>query len=435
MRSRWGPRLSAIVVLAFAALITASFPLAVHAADNTKIVDGTTKFHRVYVLGNGDSTSEDASFEDDLAELKGVLEKPGNQANGSTSRILRKPTKDGPDGLRAALAAVIAGAYSGDEITLYFDGHGGGGTEYGAGDLSESGEPDHADEHFRLNGGGGSDSVLYDDELPDMLTGMRPGVTLLVILESCFGAGFTGGADDLAENDNVKVIGAKGCTPVDPPWLLGWLVDTITEDIADAADVVGTVTGDQVETYLQGEGWQLGPPDGTEEVKGGKGKVAVCPDPECAAGADLPTLTIEPDVGPPAPEGFTTQVSGEDFGSLASVNIELIRPNGTQLALGSASADDQGSFSSPVTITEHRGDYLVYVTDDQGFDDWSVVTATGPVGGIAQLPELETGSSQLEGSDSSGLDYGFAAIVGAAVAAGVVALGAATWYARRRCNS
>jgi hypothetical protein len=427
-------RLTVVSLLALVAAVSALafFSLAAHAADNTKIVDAGTKFHRVYVLGNGNNASEDASFKDDLAELKGVLEKAGNQANGSTSLTLEKPTKTK---LRTELTNVISGAHSGDEITLYFDGHGGGGTEYGAADASESGEPDHADEHLRLNGGGGTEGTLYDDDLPGMLTGIPTGVTLLVIFESCFGGGFTGGASDLAENDNVKVIGAKGCTPIDPPWLLGWLVDTITEDIADGANVGGTVTGGQLKTYLQGEGWQLGPPDGTEAVKGRKSKAAVCPDPECATGTNLPMLTIDPDAGLPAPQGFTTQVSGEDFGPLASVSIELIRPNGTQLALSSASADDQGSFSSGVTITEHRGDYLVHASDDQGFDDWSEITVTSPVGGIAQLPELETGSSQLEGSDSPGLNYSFAAVVAAAVAAGAVALGAAAWYARRRCNS
>jgi len=61
-------------------------------------------------------------------------------------------------------------------------------------------------------------------------------------------------------------------------------------------------------------------------------------------------------------------------------------------------------------------------------------TMTGPVGGIAQLPEVEVGDSQLQGTDSSGADHSFAAGVAAAVAAGAVALGAAAWCARRRRN-
>lgn len=59
-------------------------------------------------------------------------------------------------------------------------------------------------------------------------------------------------------------------------------------------------------------------------------------------------------------------------------------------------------------------------------------TMTGAVGGIAQLPEVDVEDSQVEGSDSSGVKYGFLAGVAAAVTAGAVALSAAAWYTRKR---
>ena len=54
----------------------------------------------------------------------------------------------------------------------------------------------------------------------------------------------------------------------------------------------------------------------------------------------------------------------------------------------------------------------------------------GPVGGIAELPEIA--GAALEAVDSSGTNAGILAGVAGAVAAGVVALGGAAWYARKR---
>ena len=56
--------------------------------------------------------------------------------------------------------------------------------------------------------------------------------------------------------------------------------------------------------------------------------------------------------------------------------------------------------------------------------------AAPPVGGIAELPDVA--GRRLETAASPGSGAGFAAWVAAAVAAGVVALGGAAWYARRR---
>ncbi|MCH8850576.1 MAG: hypothetical protein IIC89_07105 [Chloroflexi bacterium] len=52
------------------------------------------------------------------------------------------------------------------------------------------------------------------------------------------------------------------------------------------------------------------------------------------------------------------------------------------------------------------------------------------VGGIAELPDVDTAS--LEVADSSGPGAGAVVGVVAAVAAGALALGGAAWYARRR---
>jgi uncharacterized repeat protein (TIGR01451 family) len=52
------------------------------------------------------------------------------------------------------------------------------------------------------------------------------------------------------------------------------------------------------------------------------------------------------------------------------------------------------------------------------------------VGGIAELPDAA--STALETGDSSGSNWGFPAAIAAAAMAGLVAVGSAAWYARRR---
>lgn len=68
-------------------------------------------------------------------------------------------------------------------------------------------------------------------------------------------------------------------------------------------------------------------------------------------------------------------------------------------------------------------------TDGDGVGD-ACDSTPGPVGGIAELPDIA--SAPQKAPDSSGSDAGVVAGIATAVAGGVVALGGAGWYAKRR---
>ncbi len=81
------------------------------------------------------------------------------------------------------------------------------------------------------------------------------------------------------------------------------------------------------------------------------------------------------------------------------------------------------------------GLYFSDLYGETGFDEGPVVANiyrvfSGPVGGIAELPEVAV--LPLKTADSSGPNAGVLGGITGALAAGAVALGGAAWYARRR---
>lgn len=70
------------------------------------------------------------------------------------------------------------------------------------------------------------------------------------------------------------------------------------------------------------------------------------------------------------------------------------------------------------------------IKDARGLDPFSSADCAGGVGGVAEL--AEAAGTPLDAPDSSGTSASLIAGVLAAVAAGVVALGGAAWYAKRR---
>jgi hypothetical protein len=158
-------------------------------AGEAKLTDSNTVFHRLYVLGPGNNKAEDLNFLDDYFELKKDLEQSSttdvqleassNHASGSTSTTLTRPTKEE---LKKELDRLKEKAQSGEEVTFYFQGHGGGGKEYGLlQSLPTKDEP--YNEFIWINDANGDktnneNEELTDDELAQMLKGFREGVTL-----------------------------------------------------------------------------------------------------------------------------------------------------------------------------------------------------------------------------------------------------------------
>jgi hypothetical protein len=254
-------------------------------------------------------------------------------------------------------------AEAGDEVTISFIGHGGTVT-----DTNEAGDNGY-DEFIRLSDG----EYIDDDDWDDLLSGFPVSVTIVLIMDSCYGGGMTGGADDLDETDHVAVVGMPGCTPMDPPWPWSGLKDTPTEDVADGTErddeedrseadenEDGIVTADELKGHLEGEGWDLGaPPGGGNKSNGGKDKCADC---------EVPSITLEPAaVTGPGP----IFVSGELFGPGALVVLAGYLPDGSQLPLGFPIVGVDGSFGTGVMVPEVP--ILIQAVDSESRSDWAVL--------------------------------------------------------------
>ncbi|MEM2971357.1 MAG: caspase family protein [Candidatus Bathyarchaeia archaeon] len=370
-------------------------------AQPPKVVDGNTRFHRVYVTGPGKSGPlglwhEENGFKDDRDELKGDLEKSGNQGDGSTSQTLEKPSKQQ---LRDVLDALKGIAQPGDEVTLYFGGHGNGGNG-GLNSPDEANDP--MDEWIWLNDDGNEtqgdeaegncksddlNEVLTDDELAQMLAGFRFSVTIVVIIDSCYGGGFTGGANDIQENDHVAVIGTSATSPLDPPGIFGGLKSTLTEDIADGggereadANEDGIVTAEELKDWLRKRSWDLGPPNDQNpgKIKKGKSKIIGFE----GASVQLPSIT--PNTFTPSPDS-NVFLEGKNFASYSLVHIRLVNPDLTQLIIGVALTDEYGCFSLTVNIPSvPKGEYMLFAEDSEANDDWQILSiGYFGVGGIS----------------------------------------------------
>lgn len=367
-----------------------------------RVVDGDTRFHRVYVTGPGEKHflwHEENGFKDDRDELKNDLEKAGNQAAGSTSQTLDKPTQQK---LKETLNALKGTAQPGEEVTLCFIAHGNGGKprKPGDGGIDNPGEGnDPYDEWIWLNDKNGNkkanrdpyypgnDEILTDDELAAMLQGFKESVTIVIIMDSCFGGGFTNGATDIQESDHVAVIGTPGKCPVDPPGIFGGFRSTLTEDVADGGGEKEAdknedckVTAAELKEWLEEESWTLGPPDDTKpgkKIKNGKSKIigleGVLP--------ELPSIT--PETFTPFPESYVI-LEGRNFASYSLVDINFVKPDLTQLDIGYAETDQNGSFTTTITIPNiPTGQYLLIAEDVEENLDWDILAVGVGVGGIA----------------------------------------------------
>ncbi|GGD04434.1 caspase family protein [Aquisalinus flavus] len=292
-----------------------------HADPNhvASVGDPDRVFHRLYIIGAGTSGEIDA-WEDDLGEIQQALETAANQADGSTSTTLNQPTKDG---LRIALERLKRVAQPGDEVTIYYSGHGYGGKQYGSFDGLPRTRDELYDEEIWINDDDGSGEMdqgsetLMDDDFAVMMKGFRDDVSISVLMDSCYGGGFTGTDKDLPMTDLVRLIGPYTQCPTDGPF-----TTTLTEDMVNAIndDAIrkdGIVTTQEVLNYLNVQEWYMGAPfDSDEDLRlgtalgygdkpennKGRGKpvndfavpvsVVTAEDLQGEAGGDIPNLPI-----------------------------------------------------------------------------------------------------------------------------------------------
>jgi caspase domain-containing protein len=351
--------------------------------SGARLVDPETVFHRLYVTGAGNEQTtagityhEETSLRNDARELSKDLERAGNSAAGSTSRTMFKPTEQA---LREKIDFLAELAKPGEEVTLAFIGHGTG----GKGGIDNGDEL--KDEAFRLNDADGSgkwdddDEALTDDELAEMVKAFQPGVTQVFIFQSCWGGGFTGGANDIKESDDVAVIGSKTKCDIDPPGPFGAFVETIFESAADGAgekeaDVNkdGVVTAVELKNWLKNsEGHPLGIPDDNPPkkidltFKSGK---CLC---ERFGGGRFPLPNLKPG-GDPFNRGEVELIRGRRFEKNSVVSLKLFDEDRTFRAR--AHTGPRGSFAERVLIERPPpGTYVLQARDQEGFRDWDLV--------------------------------------------------------------
>lgn len=345
-----------LIILLNLAVIT-SFPA--NDKTETEVADKNTRFHRLYVLGNGDNDDQDESFWDDYEDLREDLESEDNQAPGSSSNTLETPTKAK---LKDEIDKLKQKAKPGDEVTFFFSGH--GGNRWFSD--TDGDEPDDWDEHIRIN----KNERITDDELAEMLSGFEESVTLVVILDCCHGGGFTGGTKDLQESDHLTVIGVSDCTFIEPGGIWRWFYDTFTEYVEWGAgnrnadeNEDEAITGDELKKYLKEKGWNIGSGGNGEDGKGKKGKSG-CD--KCSL--SLPSLRADRVSGP---GGCEVSLFGQNFAFDSLVSIVFVQPDMTWLTIGSAQTDDQGFFATDITIPiVPNGQYLIIATDGEENEDW-----------------------------------------------------------------
>ena len=249
-------------IIAAALSTTAISTAAEQTAHQAMVTNKNTVFHRLYIIGKEEPTIKDRWVED-LNDLKAVLETDQAQASGSTSNTLDEPSVSD---LVLGIGEVVNKAKSGEEIFIYYTGHGRGGPIDG--DKDKNPEQDELyDELIEADG----ETSFTDDDMAFQLKKVKKNVSVTLFLDTCYGGGFTGGKDDFQEGPLYKVIGTKNKCPTDKSW--DWVHKTFTEALTDAVggagdyDGDGSLTADEAKKYL-GTGWRgfyLGPPDDGEK--------------------------------------------------------------------------------------------------------------------------------------------------------------------------
>jgi hypothetical protein len=142
----------------------------------------------------------------------------------------------------------------------------------------------------------------------------------------------------------------------------------------------------------------------------------------CSPPAPSGDIDPDPNVGAARLSCFSTgSVPGPDVGAtetlLATAEFEALAEGSTALTLRNVNTFREGGIETgscnPVVVT-------AAICTDSG------ATVGLPVGGIAQLPDLH---------DSGGSSVRHLIALGGIAAVGLVALGAGTWYARRRWSA
>ncbi|MDJ0942591.1 MAG: hypothetical protein QNJ30_03965 [Kiloniellales bacterium] len=336
---------------AFVLALAISSVAAFGARAEPVVADGNTPFHRIYIVGSGDSAEEDSALTEDLNALRADLEQSQNHKSLNSTSLVRPPLFL----VEGAINGAKASALPGDAVTIYLSGRG------------------NVDS-FRLTNG----VEISATDLADLLDGFEPGVLRTIILDSCFGGSF---ADDLGGSAEVAVIGTSTTCPFNAPF--DDFVQTFSEDIAELAgegaadsEPDGVVTATELRNGLIGRGWKLGEAGSLDVIENGQSK--------CDGDCDLPAITVDP------PEcGDFIGVAGAGFSPFSNVDIDVLDSSlAPQGAGNNATTDAAGAFAA-VPVTVPTAPTLVVATDAASLLDWHFCEAGGGMAPDDTAPSCE----------------------------------------------
>ncbi len=345
-RRRLGKALA--VVLALALSSVAAFG----ARAEPVVTDGDAPFHRVYVVGSGDSAEENETLSNDLNALRSALEQPQNHLSISSISLIQPSLSS----LEAVIDGIKSTVQPGDAVTIYLSGRGNVDT-------------------FRLRPGVNISAA----ELATLLGGFPDGVGRTVILDSCFGGSF---ANNFVADSDLAVIGTSTTCPFNSPFEN--FVQTFSEDIAelagqgdaDTSPADGVVTAEELRSGLIGRFWKLGEAGPLDVIENGQSK--------CDGDCDLPAITVDP------PEcGDFIDVAGAGFTPSNNVEIEVLDSDLVPQGAGNnAATDTSGSFAA-VPVAVPTAPTLIVGTDGKSLLDWHFCEAGGGVVPDDTVPSCE----------------------------------------------
>ena len=181
--------------LLVALLVTSAFLFAVPLAVGAPIYRGC------FDSGPNLDGTANADFNGDVNTLTGALVGTGSWQAGNATKLNNGTLQQIQDCVTAAKAA----SQPGDEFVFFFSGHGGASVIADNADT----DPNNFDGNIRIANSGGNPNRLSDDQLTTMLNGFKKGVTMSVVLDSCYSYTFSHDGNDIA-----SVTQLDGATPV-----------------------------------------------------------------------------------------------------------------------------------------------------------------------------------------------------------------------------
>lgn len=313
------------------------------------VVNANMVFHRVYVVGNGDSQGERNAFLRDLNTIRASLEQNGSQAMGSTTMTFVETSENA---VLQYLRTLGQTAQAGETVTVSLIGHGNRFSARGAYtrlsvDVDDSGNEERED--------------LTSLNLRTTLATFRPGVNVVILADSCYGGFFS---DDVPNGPNRWVIGPTGTCPTGAFNFFGTHTTTLSESMAAQASGLtadtngdGVVSSGELQQGLPQKYFAANPPkQGKNKCDGGK-----YPNTSCRV------IPAPPRVDPPV------QISGTGFAAYSSIVLTVVGRDSIERPLGSTFSDGAGSFSVTADVADIPS--LIKISDGQGNEDWSVVSA------------------------------------------------------------